>query len=36
VGKDAQHLYSVECKTGISAVLTVMSSSDPHMINLWN
>jgi hypothetical protein len=27
---------SAECKTGILAVLTVMSSSDPHMINLWN
>jgi hypothetical protein len=27
---------SVECKTGISAMLTVMSSSEPHMINLWN
>jgi hypothetical protein len=26
----------VQCKTGILAVLTVMSSSDPHMINLWN
>jgi hypothetical protein len=27
---------SAECKTGISAVLTVMSGSDPHMSNLWN
>jgi hypothetical protein len=27
---------SVECKIGISVVLTVMSSSDPHMINLRN
>jgi hypothetical protein len=27
---------SAECKTGILAVLTVMSSSNPHMINLWN
>jgi hypothetical protein len=27
---------SAECKTGILAVLTVMSSSDTHMINLWN
>jgi hypothetical protein len=25
---------SVECKTGILVVLTVMSSSDPQMINL--
>ena len=29
-------LHSAECKTGILAVLTVMSGSDPHMINLWN
>jgi hypothetical protein len=27
---------SAECKTGILAVLTVMSGSDTHMINLWN
>jgi hypothetical protein len=27
---------SAECKTGILAVLTVMSGSDPHMTNLWN
>jgi hypothetical protein len=27
---------SAECKTSISAVLTVMSGSDTHMINLWN
>jgi hypothetical protein len=27
---------SAECKTGILAVLTVMSSSDTHMIKLWN
>jgi hypothetical protein len=26
---------SAECKTGISTVLTVMSGSDTHMINLW-
>jgi hypothetical protein len=29
-------LLLAECKTGISAMLTVMSGSDPHMINLWN
>jgi hypothetical protein len=34
VGKDAQPLQSV--KTGILAVLTVMSGLDTHMINLWN
>jgi hypothetical protein len=34
VGKDAQPLQSV--KTGILAVLTIMSGSDTHMINLWN
>jgi hypothetical protein len=34
VGKDVQ--TSAECKTGILVVLTVMSSSDPHMIHLWN
>jgi hypothetical protein len=34
VGKDAQPLQSV--KTCILAVLTVMSGSDTHMINLWN
>jgi hypothetical protein len=27
---------STECKTGILAMLTVMSGSDTHMINLWN
>jgi hypothetical protein len=27
---------SAECKTGILVVLTVMSGSDTHMINLWN
>jgi hypothetical protein len=27
---------STECKTGILAVLTVMSGSDTHMIKLWN
>jgi hypothetical protein len=27
---------SAECKTGIQAELTVMRSSDTHMINLWN
>jgi hypothetical protein len=27
---------SAECKTGISAVLNVNSSLDPHMSNLWN
>jgi hypothetical protein len=32
VGKDVQPL--AECKTVISAVLTVMSGSDTHMINL--
>ena len=25
-----------DSKTGISAMLTVMSGLDPHMINLWN
>ena len=34
MGKDVQPLQSV--KTGILAMLTVMSSSDTHMINLWN
>jgi hypothetical protein len=34
VDKDAQS--SLECKTGILAVLTVMNGSDTHMINLWN
>jgi hypothetical protein len=32
MGKDTQPLQS---KTGILAVLTVMSGSDTHMINLW-
>jgi hypothetical protein len=32
VGKDAQP----QCKTGILDVLTVMSSSNTHMINLWD
>jgi hypothetical protein len=27
---------SAEFKTGILAMLTVMSGSDTHMINLWN
>jgi hypothetical protein len=27
---------STKCKTGISVVLTVMSDSNTHMINLWN
>jgi hypothetical protein len=27
---------SAKYKTGMLAMLTVMSSSDPHMINLWN
>jgi hypothetical protein len=27
---------SAECKTGISAVLVVMSGSDLHMSKLWN
>jgi hypothetical protein len=31
-----QGTTSAECKTGILAVLTVMSGSDTHMINLWN
>jgi hypothetical protein len=29
-------MSSAECKTGILVVLTVMSGSDTHMINLWN
>jgi hypothetical protein len=27
---------SADCKTDISAVLSVMSGSDAHMSNLWN
>jgi hypothetical protein len=27
---------TAECKTGILAMLTVMSGSHTHMINLWN
>ena len=33
-GYRVQPLQSV--KTGILAVLTIMSGSDTHMINLWN
>jgi hypothetical protein len=31
-----RYATSAECKTGISAVFTVMSGSDTHMIKLWN
>jgi hypothetical protein len=31
-----QGTTSTECKTGILAVLMVISDSDTHMINLWN
>jgi hypothetical protein len=30
------NICSIECKTDISVVLTVISGSGPHMSNLWS